>query len=291
MLLTDINHLSVWEVAHRWHDADSNLTDPAALPLAVQDTLRTITRLQYRHELPVCSTNGVVRKNERNLVSFENFIIPEFMRSDISKTEVETYGDERMTSQALVLSEDPNCGLSEDERWERYDAFSTDWLKRHNAAVEYFPRCFDHREFDKTILEGVHIDQKSVREMCELLAQPLPAFWFSKQEIKKHNQQLESTDSPDADDGFDGRINQSRIDAFWARLASKQQHRLLCRAIAAEMWRINPSKSIAEICRDEVIQSFGGGRYYTKPDTLREWIKDLDPRPEALKKGGRPANK
>jgi len=291
MLLTDIDHLSVWEVAHRWHDVDSNLTDPTALPLAVQDSLRTITRLQYRHELPVCSTSGVVRKNERTLVSFENFIIPEFMQSEITKTEAKTHGDERTILQALSVSEDPSCDLTEDERWESYEEFSENWLSRHNAAVESFPRCFDHREFDKTALERVHIDQESVREMCELLAQPLPAFWFSQKEIKTHNKRLENADSPDADDGFGARINQSQIDAFWAKLASKQQHRLLCRAIAAEMWRINPNKSIADICRDEAIQSFGGGRYYAKPDTLREWIKDLDPRPEEMKKGGRPANK
>jgi hypothetical protein len=292
MLLTDIDHLSVWEVAHRWHDVDANLTDPIALPLAVQDTLRTITRLQYRHELPVCSTSGVVRKNERTLVSFEKYVVPEFMQSEVTETEDEakTHGDERTIHKTRSLSEDPSCDLTEDERRESYEAFSANWLSRHNAAVESFPRCFDHREFDKATLSSVHINQDSVREMCELLAQPLPTFWFSPNEVKEHRKRLEGEHFPGDEDNLGGRINQTRIDAFWARLASKQQHRLLCRAIATELWRLNPNKSIAEICRDHAIQGFGGGRYYTKADTLREWIKDLDPRPDEQKKGGRPVN-
>lgn len=37
-------YLSIWEVAHRWHDANPDKTDPADLPLIVQDALRYICR-------------------------------------------------------------------------------------------------------------------------------------------------------------------------------------------------------------------------------------------------------
>ncbi|WP_288373369.1 hypothetical protein [uncultured Marinobacter sp.] len=49
MLHSDIDHLSIWEVAHRWHDQDPNNSDPSALPLPVQDMLRTITLRRLRN--------------------------------------------------------------------------------------------------------------------------------------------------------------------------------------------------------------------------------------------------
>lgn len=42
MIVSD--YLSLWEVAHRWHDFDPNKTDPSDLPLVVQDTLRYLCR-------------------------------------------------------------------------------------------------------------------------------------------------------------------------------------------------------------------------------------------------------
>lgn len=84
MLHSAIDHLSVWEVAHRWHGFDPNTTDPQALPLAVQDTLRTITRMQFGHKLTVCNKRGIVLKDQRSLVEFENFKVPEFTKSNQS---------------------------------------------------------------------------------------------------------------------------------------------------------------------------------------------------------------
>lgn len=37
-------YLSIWEIAHRWRDANPDKTDPADLPLNVQDTIRYICR-------------------------------------------------------------------------------------------------------------------------------------------------------------------------------------------------------------------------------------------------------
>lgn len=37
-------YLSIWEIAHRWRDVNPDKTDPADLPLNVQDTVRYICR-------------------------------------------------------------------------------------------------------------------------------------------------------------------------------------------------------------------------------------------------------
>lgn len=292
MLYADTDHLSVWEVAHRWHGFDPNTTDPKALPLAVQDTLRTITRLQFNHELTVCNKRGIVLKDERSLVDFENFLVPEFTKSNQSEHDevCETTGE---TIRVVVneLYEDPESGLSDEQRWDRYEEFSGNWVKRHNALVKDFPKCFNDRIYEKATLENVHIDKKSVKELSESRQIPLPDFWFTESEAKQHLLKLAGDETKEEAPQFSGRVKQEQINEFWQKLSDKQKHRLLCREIAKELWRADPTRTIANICRDDGIQTYGGGRYYTGADTLREWIKDLDPRPDESKKGGRPPAK
>ncbi|RFC35903.1 MAG: hypothetical protein DID92_2727743824 [Candidatus Nitrotoga sp. SPKER] len=38
------HYLSIWEIAHRWHDINPDKTDPCDLPLNVQDSIRFICR-------------------------------------------------------------------------------------------------------------------------------------------------------------------------------------------------------------------------------------------------------
>ncbi|NMT63648.1 hypothetical protein [Marinobacter orientalis] len=284
MLIEQMDHLSVWEVAHRWHGYDPNLTDPLTLPLPIQDTLRNITRQQFRHELSVCSTNGVVRKSRQTLPSFEDFVIPEFTESEIEEGST----DEGHPMKTVWLSEAVNT-LSEEDRQDRYEEFSDNWTRRHDEAVKDFPRCFDQRVFRKADLEKVHVLRSDVLRLCELGNMALPAFWFSDSEREDHQRYLETGNASDSVHQRAARMKREEIDAFWSRLSTQQKHRLLCREIAAAIWLKAPDRNIANIIRDPAIHELGGGKYYGDDKTVREWIKDLDPRPPEMKKGGRPA--
>ena len=284
MLHSVTDHLSIWEVAHRWHGYDPNLTDPEALPLVVQDSLRNITKLQFRHELFVCSPNGVVRKSLKTLPSFEEFIIPEFSQAEVATSDL----PEGESEKTLHLTESTN-ELVEEERQERYDEFSESWTRRHDEAVKYFPLCFDERMFRRADLENVHVLRSDVIRLCELGGEPLPSFWFSGTEQADHQQYLETGDSSYSIFNHAARMKREDIDGFWSRLEAKQKNRLLCREIAAFLWAESPERNIADIIRDPAIQNIGNGKYYGGDKTVREWIKDLDPRPPAMKKGGRPA--
>jgi hypothetical protein len=179
--------------------------------------------------------------------------------------------------------------LSEDERQERYEEFYANWIRRHDQAVKEFPLCFEQRVFRKADLEKVHVLRADVAHLCERGSVPLPAFWFSEKEQQDHQRYLETGDSGDSVRNLSARIKRDDIDAFWSRLDTKQKHRLLCREIAALLWRENPARTIADLSRDPAIRNIGGGKYYNDDKTIREWIKDLDPRPETMKKGGRPS--
>lgn len=286
MITRDTDHLSIWEVAHRWHDYDPNRTAPEALPLKVQDTLHVLTRLQYRHELAVSSPKGVVRKNRQTLPSFENFLIPELTQSEI--VEGKTEEDDSATTVSLFEADNE---LSEEERWDRYDEFSNSWTRRHDEAVKNFPQCFDQRVFPKADLEKVHVLRTDVIRLCENAQLALPGFWFSEAEQKDHQQYLETGSASDSVHRRAARMKREDIDAYWSRLDTKQKHRLLCRELAAALWLTAPDRNIADIIRDPAIQDLGGGKYYGDGKTVREWIKDLDPRPPEMKKGGRPSSK
>lgn len=56
-----------------------------------------------------------------------------------------------------------------------------------------------------------------------------------------------------------------------------------CRTIAAILWAQNPSYQIKQIIEHEWMAKFSEGMTYGER-TIREWIKDLDPRPTEEKK-------
>lgn len=260
-MLMDFDHLSIWEIAHRWHDVDPNTSDPQALPLPVQDLLRVITNMQARQFMPVLKKSGVQLKNEQNFISFEAF---------------------------LSQAEKPK-NLENEELWltevrEDYFQQQDQWCAKHNEATEGLDQCFKGRIFDKQKLEGIHLDRGAVREFCREKEVDLPAFWFTKAERENF---ASEADSDIAELPGIGKVKQDEVDRFWERLTSSQQHRLLCREIAKVLWSDDPDMSQVAVIDHPAIREFGGRKYYSDPNTVRSWIKDLDPRP-GDKRRGRP---
>jgi hypothetical protein len=117
---------------------------------------------------------------------------------------------------------------------------------------------------------------------------PFPYFCLteSQKEMLLKRQQLESTEGESTDDK--PKVNQEIADRFWKRLSHSQRSRLMSRSIASDLWKNDNTLTIAEIERHDAIQNFAGGKHYSDKDTIRNWIKDLDPRDPATK-AGRPS--
>lgn len=77
-----------------------------------------------------------------------------------------------------------------------------------------------------------------------------------------------------------------RLDGELADLSPRDRDRLLCRLVARELWLADPKRSIASIAKDSRIVSVTGGAWSGR-DTIRNWIKDLDPRSAQEKTGPR----
>lgn len=59
----------------------------------------------------------------------------------------------------------------------------------------------------------------------------------------------------------------------------------ICQAVALTLWHINPDFTIEEIRTHYAIQEIAGGKNYPGKNTLRDWLGEVDPRPQDAKRG------
>lgn len=64
-----------------------------------------------------------------------------------------------------------------------------------------------------------------------------------------------------------------------------QLARLKCQAIAQTLWYLNPDMKSEEIIRHHAILEFGDGKRYQGKNTLRDWVREVDPRAPETKTG------
>ena len=68
------NYLSIWEVAHRWHNVDPNHTDPQNLPFEVQDALRFLAKAVLSGKMPLLDEVFTANQTEYRYVKREHFV-------------------------------------------------------------------------------------------------------------------------------------------------------------------------------------------------------------------------
>ena len=164
-------------------------------------------------------------------------------------------------------SEDDEEITEFDRETARYEAFETHQQKRirqHDELVEGFLACFHGQVYDRSLLSDRYITHHSLYEYCEREGIQFPAFWKTE---------LESVDD---------KIKQPN--------KASQIDKLLVQAVARTLWGTNPDFNIAQLIKHHAILVYANGRLYKGKHTLRNWISEVDPRPEGEKRG-RPKNK
>lgn len=147
--------LSIWEIAHRWHGYDPNISDPKKLPLDVQDKLRFLTRRMAYHDLATCSPRGAVYQNDSDIETLEEIISYQVDPDSLS-------GGERQTI------------------YENYLDHMDIKTRRHNEIIEGFELCFEQRVYDKSKLDHVYTTQYELAKLCAEFEISLPDFWYPK---------------------------------------------------------------------------------------------------------------
>tara|TARA_R110001592_G_scaffold50906_4_gene157236 strand:- start:573 stop:767 length:195 start_codon:yes stop_codon:yes gene_type:complete len=60
---------------------------------------------------------------------------------------------------------------------------------------------------------------------------------------------------------------------------------MMCREVAEVLWQAESGMTQSAVMDHPVIRDYCGGKFYSDPNTVRNWIKDLDPRPEDQRRG------
>lgn len=168
--------------------------------------------------------------------------------------------------------------------------------------------CIHGLNFKRSLLKWAILERRDFFDWCSCRGIQLPEFWFPpgwkyKYEhpedfwpglaVRHKEPGDENTivsfgydwpvKSPDNTDIGVSATTEATSDVY---LRKNQAVRLVCRQIASVIWQRDPTRRIAEVIRDDLIQEFGGAKYFVE-DTVREWIKDLAP-PEVRTRRGRP---
>ncbi len=263
------DHLSIWEISHRWHDYDPNLTDPTQLPLKVQDSIRSLAHGMNMEDFHLVDSFGHMYWNGRDLPKKNEYIPQKLLKTEI---EEEIIGEGlTLETMKLIRMSYEEAGVTADEINEHVEYFDycQSKLREHSDACEYLTESIKSRTYDKSKLEHYHLDKMEVLNFCIAKDFPPPSFWYTESELK-HPPSI----------GVDFHVNEKK-------LRPSQMARTLCRAIANTLWNIYPQMNITEMCRHEAIKKYGNGGHYSGK-AVRGWITDLDPRPPEEKKGRPP---
>lgn len=165
--------------------------------------------------------------------------------------------------------------------------------------------CIWGKRFDKALLKWALIDRFSFKLWCERMNVPLPQFWFpkgwnleydlpeneispghwyirkdwSEEQLKDYVQTVKANESKPAQ-----LENPSE-----AKMRPNQEARIACQQIAKKIWKDDPTRTIASVIKDPLIQEYGGAKHFVD-DTIRAWINVVAPT-EIRERKGRPRKK
>ncbi len=205
-----------------------------------------------------------------------------------------------------ILKDHLACLTLDQMKWDGKDLdeapfYIRHWLDDINAAIR-------GERYSRKLLRHALIERFEFQDWCERCSIPLPEFWFPAG-WKEYRWPIEG----DEDDGGgidskhlleapgvavltgsavqqpEAKVAVSEVAAREPQPRPNQKARWACEAIATEIWKDEPEKTIADMCRDDRILKLGGARWYDA-ETVRRWIQKAAPA-EVSAKRGRPRKK
>lgn len=256
MSLSHMAALSIWEVAHRWHNQDPNISTDDNIPLEVQDKIRLLTEAMYRHDLRSCNDKGIENWVHDDVVEFKDY------SADLEGIDGEDAQD--------------------DEKYRQWNTHYEFGVKKHNEIIEDFRSIFANRRYSKATLDNVYVFQSTLFQYCKDNEIEPAAFWFDGTDYEITYQMRKKQDSADA-------VPDEATDIEPKKVKQSEINKAKIQAIAQTLWEINPEMTIVDISNHKATQIYGNGKHYAN-GRLREFISEVDPREKAAKTG-RPRKK
>lgn len=136
-------YLSIWEIAHRWRDVNPDKTDPADLPINVQDTIRYICRAVLAGDLALFYPVVMTSNENNNSSGFRSEIRQYHVNEVPSELEDCLYRkyDKDALNAYFIEGEDLSCYCIDDQ------------CRNGNSFVDY-PSCWSHLMIGTTLSEN-----------------------------------------------------------------------------------------------------------------------------------------
>lgn len=249
---TKAGHISLWEAGIRWAGFTIKEIEQDNIPSAVLDAFRSLIEGQLCGAIDLINPKGEIAN-------------PKDEEEELFYTHHSYFG---------TLPDGSDL----------FSYFYETYLAHDRVITE--------GHFDRSHLENSYLIPKQIGKWSVQQELPFPDFCFSAEQRKKLESEYlkEKLQPEEAINDKSNRINKDLIDTFWGRLRNEQKFRLMAREVAKRLWEKDPSLTVAKICKDEFILKYCSGANYTDDETIRNWIKDLNPKP-IDERGGRPKNK
>lgn len=202
-----------------------------------------------------------------------------------------------------ILKDELGCVTLQSQKWDGKDQSEARFYVRYWLDAIY--DGVQSRRFDRGLLKHAVIERSDFREWCERRAIPLPTFWFplgwtdyrwpedvvysepgrpggpaeTDSEGLAATHDLSSTIGPAQDAGstLDPHLRPGKS------LRPSQSARIACQVIATNVWRVEPDKTIASMCKDERLK-LGDAAFYDEV-TVKRWIQQVAPAHVSARRG------
>lgn len=125
--------------------------------------------------------------------------------------------------------------------------------------------CLSWGIFDKSYLDSLYVKREEVIDLCIKSYCDFPPCWTPKRLPYESPAMKEEKNY---------------------RPATETEDKIRCQAIASALWELDPAIHPIHMVRSKIIQQIGNGRTYDN-ETIKEWIKNVDPQ-KKRKKGAPP---
>jgi hypothetical protein len=195
-----------------------------------------------------------------------------------------------------ILSEHLECMTLASEKYTGDDpevakCYIRYWLDDVNAAI-------NGAHYNRKLLKWAVVDRGAFQDWCERRSIPLPEFWFPPGWTDYRWPEYDQPELAPAVAAPDPILNEAAgieqaSEASPAPLSAElppkelrdnQIARIASQHIARVIWKDEPDKTIAAMCKDERVLRYGGAQYYAEP-VVRRWIKVVAPRRSQRQKG------
>jgi len=193
-----------------------------------------------------------------------------------------------------VLSEHLDCMTLASEKYTGDDpefakCYIRYWLDDVNAAI-------NGAHYNRKLLKWAVIDRGAFQDWCERRTIPLPEFWFPPgwtdyrwPEFDPRSAAAVEADQATTASAVAASEAPSPLEPPPKELRDNQIARIASQQIARVIWKEEPDRTIAAMCKDERVLRYGGAQYFAE-EVVRRWVKEVAPM-EVSAKRGRPKKK